>query len=723
MAVKANGMFSTTTVSGVTGGYFSGWGVRPKLGRLIGPEDVDLKTGVPAQVAVLSYGFWQKRYGGARNVVGKTIEIEGVPFAIIGVCRRVGEQTEALNQDVAIPLTAVPQVAGRMGYADSELDRQWVTVEARLRSGVTLDQARAQLESLWPGVRKAAVPAGVTPVVRAQYRAMRLRVESGEHGEGYLESVFAKPVYVLLGISALVLLVACVNLAGLMLARAAMRSHEMGVRAALGSGGWRLARQMLTESLVLSAAGATIGVAFADGACRVVGQWAFSSLGPVDLSPDLRVLGFTTAVAVLTGVAAGLAPAWRASRTDPNATLRQGTRALGRGTGRLGKGLIVTQVALSLVLVACAGLFLQSFVKASEMRLGFRRRGVLQVRMAPVPNGYRNIRWVSYYRELTKRVNSLPGVVSAGFGWLGIGAGYVWKERVRPVGAVNRDTVAVCVAGVTPGFFRTTGIRLVRGRSFDWGDDTHSAPVVIVSENLAGSLFPGRNPIGRHVELPGLSKSQWPPMEIVGVVSNAHLFDVREGSPEVLYIPMTQHRQLEGFGVLYVRAKEGPQGLDGAIKAAVASLGHEYVASVSTVREEIGQSLVRERLTAMLAGFFGGLALLLAAIGLYGLIANSVAGRTREIGLRMALGAQREAIARMVMREVLILICLGLGIGVGCALGAGRLVAHMLYGISPHDPVTLGAAAGVMIAVGLVAAYLPARRAMRVDPVRALRNE
>jgi predicted permease len=722
MAVEANGKLSSTNVVGVTGDYFSGWGTKAELGRLIGPEDVDLRTRVPARAAVLSYGLWRRKYGGARNVIGKTIQVEGVPFVVIGVGRKEGRHQGAFKQEVVIPVTAIPLVESRLGFED-DLDQLWVSVEGRMRAGVTLDEARAQLEALWPGIRSAAAPAEQTPAESANYAAMRLRVESAGNGEGgFFESLFARPFYLLLGISALVLLVACLNLASLILARSISRSYEMEVRAALGASGWRLARQVLTESLALSLAGTAAGALLAYWMSHMLAGLAFSPPGYVNVSLDSRVLELTAATAILTGLVSGLVPSWRSLQSDPSVSLKTGVRTLRGGTGRLGQGLILMQVALSLALVTSAALVLRSFVKLSEMRLGFRTRGVFQVSVAPVPDGYKGIRWASYYRQLTERVRSLPGVTSVGFGNLGIEAGYVWREIAQPLGAPQRRLSVDCV-GLSPGFFRTTGIALIRGRGFTWGDNANSDPVVVVSKSLADTLFPHRDAIGRHVQLPALSGRDWSPMKIVGIASDARLFGARRESPAVLYIPRLQHSDLEGWGNMYVRAKGGTGNLGKAVESAVASLGHEYVDSTSSVGEDVNRSLLRERMTALFAGYFGGLALLLTAIGLYGLTAYSVTRRAREIGLRMALGAEPNSVAKTVVVQQVRPVLLGLVLGVAFTVGVTRLIAHTLFGFSPYDPPTLVAAAGVLLVVAALSAYVPARRAMKVDPVTALRNE
>jgi predicted permease len=723
--VEANAEFSTAATLAVTGNYFSEIGATPRLGRLIEPNDVDLKTGLPMHVAVLSYRFWKTRFGSSQDAVGKAMRIEGVPFVVIGVTQRGLRGVSAeFEPDVTIPLTAEPLIE-TAGGARVKWDELWVSAEGRLKPGTTVAQACAQLEVLWPGIRHASILAKETSAQRAQFEAMQLWVGSGAHGGGLLESKYARPASVLLTISGLVLLVACVNLACLMLVRSASRSHEIGVRVALGAGAWRLARQMLIESLTLSVVGTAVGVALAYWASHAL-VWLIltpfygTGLG-VDLEPNLRLLAFASVVSILTGVLSGLAPGWQAVRVDPRSALAGGGRTLGFGAGRLARRLVVIEVGLSLVLVTCAGLFLRSLEKLHGVQPGFRTHDLLGATLAPLPGGYRNLDWVSYYRELVENVSGLPGVTSAGIGALGMGATAVWQQRVEPLGARERSLSVDCDV-VTPGFFRTVAIRLVRGRTFTWEDNGHPPFAVVVSASLARALFPHGNALGQRLVLPDLPRN-WSPVEIVGIVSDARLYDIRERDLRVLYFSKLQHPDLGGGGTLWLQARKKPEMLAGTIKSTVTSLGHEYVASLNTIGDDINQSFLQERLTAMLGGFFGALALLLASIGLYGLMAYSVSGRTREFGLRMALGARRGAIAKMVIMEAGKLALTGLVFGIMCGLGATRFLAHMLYGISASDPLTMTAAASALTFVAALAAYLPARRAMRVDPVVALRHE
>jgi predicted permease len=717
---------SRNDIWAVTGNFYSELGGAPALGRLIGPEDDDLKAPSPTAVAVLAYGFWQRRYGGDRNVLGKILKIEGAAFTIIGVTRPEfsGISADRLPE-ITIPLTAEPLLAG-----DSDVQKHMRRADAllleaagRLKTDMRFEEARAQLESIWPAIRDSLTPTNLTPAQHSWFVGLHIKVEPGEKGASLLRKQFSKPLYVLLAISGLVLLVACVNLATLMLSRAAARSHEIAVRIALGASRGRLVLQTLTESILLSVAGTLAGFFLAYWwshtlADFILGQF-FNAPAQLNLTPDMRVLVSTATVAVVTGMLFGLAPAWRATREDPNFALQQNALKVSRRTGHLGKSLIVAQVALSLVLLAAAGLFIRTLAKLRSIDPGYKAPGVLDASLYPKPGGYKNLDWVNYYQELTARVSHLPGVESAGIAKMSLGW-RAWKEDIRLTDA-TAARVKVDFAFVMPGFFHTLGIYPENGRIFTWHDDDQGPRVAVVSRGLAKKLFAGREAIGQRLEI--TTEPTWQKVEIVGIVSDASLYDIREHASPTVYLPSTQYGEIMGWSQLMLRTKASPGAMANAVRQTVDSLGHEYVAKTHMVVETIGRSILRERLFAVLSAFFGGLALLLAGVGLYGLMAYSVTQRTREIGVRVALGAARTDILSMILRETLGMTCIGLVLGLASALGALPLVANMLYGISTQDPLTLAAVSVVLAAVAGVAGWIPARRAMRVDPMVALRSE
>lgn len=725
--VEINGVLSRADEFAVTGNFQSELGAVPEIGRLISPDDVKLDAATPSQVVVLAYGFWQRHYGGSLDVIGKTLKIENLAFTIIGVTREgyTGFSADA-PPEITIPLTAEPLIYGSSDVQKSlaRPDSLWLEAAGRLKPGVTIEQANAQLNTLWPGIQHAVMPSSQTTAEHNRFLALQLKVESGAKGSSLLRHRFTKPLYIVFAIAGVVLLIACVNLASLLLARAASRSHELGVRVALGASGGRLVRQMLTESVMLSLAGTLLGFMFAAWASRALSDFIVSQIYSIpaglNLLPDWRVLGFTAAVAICTGVLFGLAPAWCASREDPNAALQQGSRTLGAGASRLGKGLIVTQVALSLVLLVGAGLLVRTLEKLHTVYPGFRTYTVLDVSLFPKPDGYKNLPWVTYYRELTDRVSHLPGVVSAGMMHTRFGNVLEWTERARIAGT-DTEGLQADFEMAMPRFFETAAISLLRGRSFDWQDDENAPRVAVVSKSFAEKLFPDGNAIGQHLDV--ITRPRWQNLQIVGIVGNASLYDIRKQPPPTVYLPSMQYGDYMGWSQLLVQTNLPPATMADPLRRTVESLGHEYITSINTVRQDIDRSLLQERVTAMLSAFFGALTLLLAAIGLYGLMAHTVTQRTREIGIRVALGASRRSVLKMILRETLALVLGGVLIGLPCALAASRLIAHLLFGLSPRDPGTLAFVAGALLSVGILAGYLPARRAMRVDPMVALRHE
>jgi predicted permease len=725
--VEANGQLSHAGIWAVTGNFYSELGAVSEIGRLIVPADADLHAAAPAQIAVLGYGFWQRNFGGAKDIVGKTVKVEGIPFTIIGVTRKGFTAMDADSEpEVTVPLTAEPLIAGDADVQKhlQRRDALWLDAGARLKPGVTLAQASAQLDSLWPTIRQAMMPVQATPVERANFTALQMKVESYATGYSFLRGRFAKPVYVLLAISDVVLLLACVNLASLMLSRASARSHEFGVRVALGASRARLARQVLTESVMISVAGTLAGFVFATWGSRAFSDFILGEIyitpSALNLSPDLRILSFTAAVALVTGVLFGLAPAWRATREDPNSALQQSSRTVGRGTGRLGKGLIVTQVALSVVLVAGAGLFVRTLEKLRAVQPGFRMHGVLEVELFPLPNAFKNADRVAYFHELTDRISNLPGVISAGMEHMEIGGLLEWTEKIQVHGVTSTPYSSDCEM-VMPGFFRTEDIALRRGRTFQWSDNAKAPHVAVISENLAERLFPNGDAIGQRIDI--ATEPKWQNLQVVGVVSNATLYNFRKPPQPTVYMPTTQYGDYMDNDEILIQTSIPPAATLSAVRSVLDSVGRESVLSTRPLSQAVQRSILQERMTAMLSAFFGALALLLAAIGLYGLMAYNVTRRTREMGIRFALGAQRSGILKMILRETLTLTLAGIVIGLPCALAVTRLVAHMLFGVTPYDPLTLTAVAIALLAVGALAGYIPARRAMKVDPMVALRYE
>jgi predicted permease len=500
----------------------------------------------------------------------------------------------------------------------------------------------------------------------------------------------------------------------------------MSVRVALGATPWSLARHVLSESLVLSLAGAALGFGFAYwGSQLLVAVMTKEYLTPValDLRPDFRVLFLTLAVATLTGILFGLAPAWRSSREDPAVVLQQGSRSVAGGASGFGKALIVAQVALSLVLLLGAGLLLRSFLALRSVNTGFARESVLEVTLNPRPGVPQNVDLDSYHRQLTEGVTRIPGVRSVAFADDSVPNNERASNAVASSSAEVSINTGVVTNGmmVSPGFFATVGIPVERGHEFTWADDQQHPHVALVNASLAKKLFPNGDAIGQRVRFGFMPELQ--NLEIVGIAGDARLFDLRATDAPVIYLPELQHGDSASWSHLFVRANETPDALARSVGHEIESFGREYVFRSRTVSEVIDQALIEERVIAALSGFFALLALLLASVGLYGLMSYAVTRRTREMGIRVALGAQSTTVLGLVLRETVALVLAGIAVGIPCGLAATHLIASMLFGLSANDVPTIAGVAGLLILVALIAGFLPARRAARIDPMIALRSE
>lgn len=725
--VEVNGVFARGDVLAVTSNFYSELGATPLLGRLLTSEDVNPHAGSTSQVAVIGYEFWRRRLGGAPDVLGKLIRIEGRPFTIVGITRRwFTGLTPGEPPDVTIPITAYPPLSGNFDLEDRAV--LWLRISCRLKDGVTVGQARAQLQSFWPEVLLATASTETPGLRRQTFLSMGLDVSPFRTGFARdLRAQFSRPLYLLAGIVGLILLVACVNLANLMLARAAARSQEMSVRVAIGASRWTLACQVLTESLVLSLLGAFVGLALSYWGSRLLVAFLTEGTISLDLRPDFRVLSIALFIGVFTGILFGLAPTWHSSRQDPAIVLQQGSRSLAGGAGKLSKTLIVLQVALSLVLLLGAGLLVRTFQDLRSLNLGFDKHNLLEIILNAKPGGYQNLDMNTYHRQLVERVSSLPGVSSASLAEISIPAPGLWQEKVSVTSEDPNTGFHVMVNGVTiwPDFLKTLRIRLLRGRDFQLTDDEH-LHLAIVSRSLAESLFPNGNAVGQHVRFGFMPDFQ--DLEIVGVAEDARILDLRDPAPPIIYfsyihVSNVPYAQSVRWADLYVRTKGDPEALAMTIGHEVESLGHEYPLRTATVDQMVNRFLVNERVIALLSTFFAALALLLASIGLYGLMSYGVTRRTREIGVRVALGAQQGSVRWMILRETLTLALLGIAIGIPSGLAASRLIASMLFGISTSDLPTIVAISLLLLLVALFAGYLPARKASAIDPMVALRVE
>ena len=711
----------------VSGGMFEVLGVNPVLGRTIDMRD-DVRGGGPdGPVTVLSYRFWQRRFGGVPDVIGRTMTIERVPFTIVGVTP-AGFSGPDVGQafDVAIPLGTEPLVRPR----DHALDGRsvwWMNIMGRLAPGDTAERATARLRALQPQIRDATMPRGRSAADQERYLAEPFVLVPAPGGRSPLRRVYGEPLTALLWVAGLVLLIAAANIANLLMARAAARRRELALRLALGASRVRIARQLLAESVLLGGAGALLGAGFAVwGSRALVAQLTtFANNVQLDLGLDWRVLAFTTAVTAVAAILFGVAPALSISHLSPNDALKERSGAIeARGTLRYAS--VVLQVALSLTLVVSAGLFTRTFVALATRDAGFSRGGVLLVGVDVGRNPVSGNGRIALFERFRDATGAVPGVASASLSYNTPMARAGWNTfiAVPPDSPLTRRQRSSWINAVTPGWFETYGLHLSAGRDFD-ARDRRGAPVVaIVNRAFAARFLPGTNPVGATFTTVGPGPvSANPAYTVIGVVEDAVYRSLRAPMEPTMYLPVGQWDGPSSVVTIGVRAAGGnPSTLARAITAAIEKEDSTAVLSFRTIEEQINASLVQERLIALLAGFFGLLGLILAAVGLYGVTSHAVTSRRPEIGIRMALGATADGVVRLILRRVAWLVGLGIACGAALSAWASTFAQSLLYGLEPRDPITFSAAALVLTAVAALAAWLPARRASRIDPMQVLRT-
>ena len=711
----------------VSGNYFRTLGVGAAVGRTINEED-DRNAGGGPHI-VLSHGFWQKQFAGDHGAIGSGVRINGYPFTIVGVVRPGFSGIEVgVAPDFYLPLTMRTEVTGSTTWQTR--NQQWLLVMARPKPGAAIAQSETELSvlnkeqenkerrSLGPGAR---VNAG-RPV----------RLLPGAHGYSFLRNRLSEPLIVLMAVVAIVLLIACANVANLLLARAAGRRHEIAVRLAMGATRKRLAAQLLTEAGIISLIGGVAGLALA-----VFGANALISMLPgpgwitvrLDTTPDLRILAFTLGVSLLTAIVFGLAPAVQATRPELIPALKEEKGSTGsRSRFRLRKGLVIAQVALSLLLLIGAGLFVRSLQNLKTLDAGFRPENVLVVDFDPSRNGYKGQRLRDYYEELRRRVEALPGVNRATLARLTPLSGSRSNRNLSVPGHPSK-TVDVNVVG--PSFFETFGISVVLGRDFreqdspayssDSAEGEQGPNIAVVNESMARKYFANQNPIGMRFSLSEKYDAQ-KSYEIVGVVKDARYFGLRGDTEPMAYT--AAWRSGVTAMTLCVRTSVDPDSIVEAVRREATAIDSAVpMLQARTMEQQVDNNVLQERLVATLSGFFGVLALVLAAIGLYGLMAHTVTGRSKEIGIRMALGAEQRGVLWLILKDALVLVVAGALVGIPIALSLSTFVSSLLYGITPRDPLSTTAAVAVLVAIAIFASYLPARRASRVDPNIVLRYE
>jgi len=709
----------------VSGEFFNVLGLKPVLGRGFTPDEDRAPGANP--VAVISYGFWQREFAGDQGVVGKDIRVGEASFRILGVTPPgFRGMLVGVDTDLWIPITMQAQVIRGRDYL-KPVDTLWLQVMARLQPGMSREKAQAGINVTFQQILKQWAAAMPTEKERQDSLRQWITLRDGAKGPSDLRSQFSDPLLLMMGMVGLVLLIACANIANLMLARANARQREIGVRVALGASRGRLIAQMLTESLVVAVFGGILGAFIAAWGTDLLISMVSSGAGDVSLrvQGDPRVFLFTAAISIATGILFGLAPAIRGTQLDVSQTLAANARGSigGRGKVRSGRLLVIAQVALAVVLLMGATLLVRSLHNMMAQKLGYDRESILMVTVDPVSAGYKLETFPALYEQVLDKLRHIPGVrnvtVSSRQLFGGDSVDQISLDAPTPVKPEERRSHWTLIG---PDYFKTVGIPLLRGREINTEDAVRGLHVAVVNETFAKYFFPDSDPIGKHVtdEYPTTRETY----EIIGVVATVKEHGVGEGKRARFYASLYHPIGTVDGATFILRSVGDQKNIGSAVRRAIAEVNRSLpVVSMRTLNEQIDRRLTTPRLMAELSAFFGGLALLLAAIGLYGVMSYAMSRRTSEIGIRMALGASRERVTRMVLRETGILVLVGIAIGLPAAIAAARLMQNRLFGLSPADPGAMVIALAVILCVTLAAGIVPALRAARVDPMTALRSE
>lgn len=737
--INADGQADVVNGQAVSGNYHQGLGVQAVVGRTFTDED-DKPSASP--VAVLSYRYWQKRFGGDPAIINKQINLNNVAFTIIGVTPQGFDGTMQIgsSQDVSIPIAQEPQVMPERGRMRGEV--WWLRLMARLKPGVNTEQAKASLEGAFRQsvdehriARQALIKeqggTAIKPLEEADYPYLVL--DPGSQGEMNARKYYAPSLYIMLGVVGLVLLVACANVANLLLARASSRQKEIAVRLAMGASRWRLIRQLLTESLLLAGIGGALGVLFAlwikDG-LLAASEWGGSGMNALTTTLDLRVLGFTLGLSMLTGLLFGIAPAWRTTRVDLTPALKDNVRNSSVASrSLLSKSLIVAQVAMSLLLLVGAGLLLRTLVNLQKVDAGFNQQNLLLFTLDPGLIGYKGDRLTNLYKQASERIEALPGVQSVTFSRVPLLAQSMSSRSVFLPGATTSPDGEIqsentYIHQVRENFLEAMEIPLLSGRRFSTQDDEKAPKVAIVNQAFAREYFGDENPVGKRISFDSKKPGE---IEIIGLTRDAKYTRQREEVPPTAYLPWTQELRSVSSVTFEVRTTGDPNTAISAMRQAISEVDANLpLNNIKTQVEQAEQTLSQERLFAKLLTLFGLLAQQLASIGLYGVMAYGVSQRTREIGIRMALGAKQSDVLKMIIRQGMVLTMIGIVLGMAGAYILTKYLqslTDMLYGVKATDLLTFSVIAILLTVVALIACYIPARRAARVDPMEALRYE
>jgi predicted permease len=720
MTATIDGRAEAVSTEMISGNFYSALGVQPALGRAIGESD----DGEPGSgpVLVISDRYWTNRFSRSPSVIGKTININSTPMTIVGVNSPgfTGAYDTMSSPDVFMPFSMQPIVAPKGSQSLlTDPDEWWVMMMGRAKPGVSETAAEAALNVAFEAAIRNTV------AVKKDAKMPRLMVRDGKRGQDQ-EAQMSKAVYVLQGLAGFVLLLACANLANLLLARTGARQCEMSVRLALGARRGRILRQMFSESLLLSMLGGAAGLLLAYVGRNAIPRMMTDPWGqlPFEGSIDWGIFAFASAISIATGLLFGLAPAWQASRVHISSGLKDGAQtATRRRKGFAGKAIVVVQISLAMLLLVGAGLFVRTLVNLGYAHLGFSPDHLLLFDIEPPSARYRANKDVALHRELEQRLAAVPGVDAVTLSQQPLIAGNIVQSQFMPSGQANFKQRRAQFNLVGERFFLTMGIPLVAGRSFNSGDTETSRKVAIINRELAKEFYPNVDPVGRTFTTDLKDTS---PITIVGICGDAKYDRVTKDVQATYYAPYRQHGDPDGgMQMTYeVSTRMDPAAIVPSVRAAVASVDPNLpVLDVRTQQQQIDSTMRPERIFANLSAGFGVLALVLASIGMYGIMAYSVSRRTNEIGIRMAMGAQPRLVLGMVLREASRLVAIGVVVGVCAALGMGRVIASMLYGLNSWDPVTLISSGALLIGVAIAASWIPARRAASVDPMRALRHE
>ncbi len=716
----------------VSGNYFQALGVKPALGRLFTPEEDDrIYKGHP--VVVLSYPYWVTRFGADPNVLGKKILVNNYPMTIVGVSPPGFNGLDPTHAPhIRVPIQMKPLMTPGWDHL-GERRSQWIQIFARMKPGYTVESARASLQPLLYQIlqNELAEPGlkDISQYYRDRFLQRQVRVEQAANGYSQTRQSYGTALVVLMCMVALVLLIACFNVANLLIARAVVRQKEIAVRLALGASRWQLLRQLLTESVILSLTGGVVGIFLSVWTIRGLLRSLPSEQSTLMLraEPDLRILGFNLALACLTGLIFGLAPALQSTRFDLWNTLKDVVGAVtgSGGSIRIRKILVTAQVALSFVLLAAAGLFVKSLANLKGTATGFQQlENLVTFQVDPALNGYDVQRIKAFYKQLLEEIRSMPGVQSAALATVPVLHGSEWDSSMSVEGYRHQDgeDMQAFMNAVSPGYWKTMGVPLLEGRDFDHRDEGNEITVAIVNRKFATHFFGQRSAVGRRLGFgtrPGTKLT----IEIIGVVEDSLYEGPREGVRRQVFVPNFQSN-FPASATFYARTNLPSETMFGALRAQIAKIDPAMpVYEMKTLENQLDETLRTERFIAALSAAFGGLATLLAAMGLYGVMAFVVASRTKEIGVRMALGAQQSSVVWLVMREVLLLLAGGLVIGIPAAYLVSRYVSSQLFNVQPADPLSASAAVAILTLVALGAGFLPAKRASGIDPMQALRYE